>query len=135
MLDSPGVAPEFREMFRSGLDQKRKQIAAMIDNLGDAQLAQMGFLEPGATPAQARALLAEQREEIIEDLISAEVDGNVAAKVDREQEWYQITKTFMPPEGLWSRHPGYEKFRRFREDPGRASLSKKAKKEVSLREI
>lgn len=131
ILNNPDISPEFRDMLQSGIDGKRQQMGAMLDTLDDAQIAQMGFVEPGAGPAQARALLAEQREAIIDFLIDSEVDGNVAAKTDKEQEWYQIMKTFVPPVELWSRHPGYERFRRFRQVKGKGALSKETRKAVS----
>jgi hypothetical protein len=95
----------------------------------DDQLRQFGLIDSGETPVQAREFLVTHREESIDLLYKTHLDGNVSARMDKEQEWYNATKTFMPPAELWSRHPGYEKFRRFQK--GKTKLSKDANVAVS----
>lgn len=129
LLNNPNISPEYRDMLKNSIAAKRQQIGAMLDGMNDAQIRELDFIEPGQTPAQARASLASRREHIIDLLVQSQMDGNLAAKTDKEQEWYQITKTFMPPAELWSRHPGYEKFRQFKQAKG--ALSKDATKAVS----
>jgi hypothetical protein len=101
----------------------------MLDGFTDADMQQFGLIQPGQSPAQARRFLATQREAAIDLMVESQLDGNVTARMDKEQEWYTITKTFMPPVEFWSRHPGYEKFSQFKR--GQTTLSKQVKLAVS----
>lgn len=129
MLNSPNIAPEYREMMKNNLADKRLQVGAMLDTMDDSQMRQIGLIQPGQSPAQARRALATRREEIIDMLMEHKLNGSVQSKMDFEQEWYGITKTFVPPAELWGQHPGWDKYRQFKQ--GKASISEQAAKAVS----
>ena len=128
-LNNPHITPEYRARLQNSIAIKRQRIGEMLDGMNNADLRRAGLIEPGGNPAQARELLAAQREQAIDLMLKSHLDGNVIANMEKEQEWYDITKTFVPPAELWSRHPGYEKFRQFQE--GRAKLSKNMRTSVS----
>lgn len=57
----------------------------MLDGLDDLQVMELGFIEPGQTPAQARVVLASRREYVIDILVESQMDGNVATKTDKSR--------------------------------------------------
>ncbi|KII91875.1 hypothetical protein PLICRDRAFT_157310 [Plicaturopsis crispa FD-325 SS-3] len=127
ILDNPAISPEYRERMKSNRDRQRQQISEYIDTLDDAQMRAMGLIQPGETLAQGRNLLNSRREAVIDVMLKAHLDGNVTAKMDSEQKWYETTKAFLPPSELWSRHPGFDKYLRMR---GGAKLSAALKKKL-----
>jgi hypothetical protein len=129
ILNNPNISPEYRAKLQDSMVAKRQQIGDMLDSMDDSLLRQAGWIEQGQTPAQAREFLTEHREEAIELMLKAQLDGNVTSGMDKEQEWYNTTKTFMPPAELWNRHPGYANFRRFQQ--GKTKLPKEVKTSVS----
>jgi hypothetical protein len=129
ILNNPNISPEYRAILQDSMAAKRQQIGDMLDSMDDSLLRQAGWIEQGQTPAQAREFLTAHREEAIELMLKAKLDGNVTSGMDKEQEWYEITKTFMPPAELWNRHPGYTNFRRFQQ--GKNKLPKETKTSVS----
>jgi len=129
ILNNPNISPEYRAMLQDSMVAKRQQIGDMLDSMDDSLLRQAGWIEQGQSPAQAREFLTAHREEAIELILTAQLDGTVTSGMDKEQEWYNTTKTFMPPAELWNRHPGFANFRRFQQ--GKTKLPKETKTSVS----
>ncbi|KIM72449.1 hypothetical protein PILCRDRAFT_16127, partial [Piloderma croceum F 1598] len=128
ILNNPNISPEYRAMLQDSMVAKRQQIGDMLDSMDDSLLRQAGWIEQGQSPAQAREFLTAHREDAIELMLKAQLDGIVTSGMEKEQEWYNTTKTFMPPAEFWNRHPGYANFRRFQQ--GKTKLPKETKTSI-----
>ncbi|KAH7922618.1 hypothetical protein BV22DRAFT_1070111 [Leucogyrophana mollusca] len=124
ILHGPGISSEYKDMLQSGQDRRRTQAAQALDALSMDQLRQFSLIPAGVSDAEGRKLMAQQREELIDALVTLSMDGTSDAQLHHEVEWYKMTKAFVPPPELWPRHPGFEKYSIFKQP--RQKFSQKA---------
>ncbi|KAF8876861.1 hypothetical protein BD779DRAFT_1677610 [Infundibulicybe gibba] len=108
-LKNPSVSSTFRDTIRHNLDQARKNILDMIASGTPEQLAMTNLTPP---PRSASAAVKREYEEHKKLLVDTMVEQSLSNIGDMgiEKLWYQITKVFMPPRALWSRHPRFESY-------------------------
>lgn len=134
ILNNPNISAEYRNMIQESLEFRRRDVAERVDSMTEEEMRLVGLIDPdenGETRAEAQKFIPERRQRLIDIWVKKEHDGNIAGKMDQEQEWYNTTKVFVPPAELWGRHPGFDKFLRFK--TGDTRLSKQEKKLVSRR--
>jgi hypothetical protein len=100
------ISPEYRARIVENFNAQRDAIAR--DYLEDedliAETSVFGFAPRNASASERKKVLEEKREEILDHLYKAVMDGTMLF----EQNWYQNTKVFVPPPALWDRHPSVQ---------------------------
>ncbi|KAI0357691.1 hypothetical protein OH77DRAFT_1435494 [Trametes cingulata] len=87
--------------------ERRKDFKDQVKRMTDETLVQMPFVPSGSPPAQARAFLDKHMDVVLDVL--EKWDNNCGRRiVGFEEQWYERTKVFLPPQELRSRHPGFE---------------------------
>jgi hypothetical protein len=102
----------------------------MLDNLDTTTLAQLGLVRPNDSSGDAAKAFAQSREEIIDMMFKAQMDGAMEGQMCGEQVFYETFKVFIPPPKLLDRHPGFERCARMDEP-----LSARVKKQVSSPDV
>lgn len=107
LLDNPHISPDYRKAIQASLDNKRKNVAATLDNYTDQQRRELGLITPTArSTKQDREVYAKKREAVIDMMLKLLSTGT--GPMSDEKDWYHQAKVFLPPTNLWSRHPGFE---------------------------
>lgn len=83
---------------------------AAISSMTEPYMRQIGLIHSGETLAHVRNDLPLR---LMWILNQSEANENMAFSMDKEQQWYSVTKAFIPPPELWNRHPGFSEFRQF----------------------
>ncbi|KAI0366567.1 hypothetical protein BV20DRAFT_1002228 [Pilatotrama ljubarskyi] len=96
---------EIQRELRDRFKEQRSSIERMFRGLTDDQVRQLPFMPSGITTREARAFLDANMDDLVNMMHETSVTGRV--RMD-EQEWYKVTKTFLPPTELRRRHPGFQ---------------------------
>jgi hypothetical protein len=107
-LQNTNVSPEYRAQIENCIKKQRDQIGNMLDTLDPARLAQLGIVRPSDSSPEAAKVFTQRREEVIDTMIKAHMDGTMDGQMSGEQTFYETFKVFMPPPELWDRHPRFE---------------------------
>jgi hypothetical protein len=113
LLKDPLASSAHKEGFRIGLQAQRQNMYNLVDNLSDEGMVRGGFVRPGQSLEQARQEVARNRDSIVDSMLENQKNGSWPGR-KREEEWYKITKVFIPPPDLRARHPGFESYESFR---------------------
>ncbi len=105
MLGSGGDGGDFRRQLRDSFTEQRRAIEAMLCGLSNAQLLQMQWLPQGITAREGRAFINSNMEMLVNMMQQMVSTGKVPTN---EQDWYKLTKVFLPPAELRVRHPGFQ---------------------------
>jgi hypothetical protein len=128
ILSISNVAPEYRAKLENTMKEKRNKIGQMLDGLDSAQLSQLGIIQPGESAEEAKKGISKRKEELVDIMLKADLDGTMEGQMDREQTFYELFKVFIPPLELWSRHPGFERVTQ--NNHSEAPASQKVQKQV-----
>lgn len=104
-LSSGGDGGDFRRQLRDSLMEERRQIEAMLRGLSDTRLLSLKWMPEGTSVSEGRAFVESNMEMLVNRMQQMCSTGKVPT---HEQEWYKLTKTFVPPAELRGRHPGFE---------------------------
>ncbi|EIW51999.1 uncharacterized protein TRAVEDRAFT_136302 [Trametes versicolor FP-101664 SS1] len=102
---SGGDGGDFRRQLRDSLMEERRQIEAMLRGLSDTRLLSLKWMPEGTSVSEGRAFVESNMEMLVNRMQQMCSTGKVPT---HEQEWYKLTKTFVPPAELRGRHPGFE---------------------------
>ncbi|EIW52006.1 uncharacterized protein TRAVEDRAFT_53988 [Trametes versicolor FP-101664 SS1] len=105
-LGSGGDGGDFRTQLRDSFTEQRCAIEATLRGLSDAQLLQMQWLPQGMTAREGRAFVNSNMEMLVNMMQQMVSTGKVPTN---EQDWYKLTKVFLPPAELRGRHPSFQK--------------------------
>jgi hypothetical protein len=108
ILGISNVSPEYRAKLENTMKEKRNKISQMLDGLDNKQLLQLGIIQPGESAEEAKKAISKRKEELVDIMFKADLDGTMEGQMGREQTFYELFKVFIPPLELWSRHPGFE---------------------------
>ncbi|KDQ56564.1 hypothetical protein JAAARDRAFT_179150 [Jaapia argillacea MUCL 33604] len=98
---TPGISMDYRA-----------NIAALLDNMTDSDIRQLGLVPAHRPISEARKMLSQNREKMIDMMLKESIGGTPQGGF--EQEWYTLTKCFLPPPEFWTRHPGFDLYRRMK---------------------
>lgn len=104
-LSSGGDGGDFRGQLRDSFNEQRRAIETTLRGLTDAQLLQMQWLPQGITAREGRAFVESNMEMLVNMMQQMVSTGKVPTN---EQDWYKLTKVFLPPKELRGRHPGFQ---------------------------
>jgi hypothetical protein len=67
----------------------------------------------GESPADALRRIRAGREDVIARMLSgAPLPSKFSQDLQREENWYDGTKSFLPPPEFWGRHPGFKTYQK-----------------------
>ncbi len=104
-LGSGGDVGDLPRQLRDSLMEERRRIEASFRGLSDTQLLQLKYMPEGISASEGRAWVESNMEMLVNRMQQMVFTGKVPT---HEQEWYKLTKTFVPPAELRGRHPGFE---------------------------
>ncbi|KAF7985824.1 hypothetical protein HWV62_490 [Athelia sp. TMB] len=129
LLNQPGFSSEYRQATLDHMNSIRRSATEAVNRLTEQEMRGLGLIDPdhnGETLRAAQKFLPNRRQKLIDRWVKSEMDENSFGHLEGEHTWYTSVKVFLPPAELWSRHPGFEKFRDLK--AGDVDLTPKQKK-------
>jgi len=103
-LQIANMSPAYKQAIENNYKELREEIIEYYDNTNPEGL-KIGWARLGDAGAQQ---MKQNREQMIEGMFRMRIDGNGPAKMQDEQLWYEMIGVFIPPQALWTRHPGFK---------------------------
>ena len=104
LANIPGASPQWTQMINERENSQRETIKNAFLNMSDADLMASKLIPPGASPAQARALLRDNMDVLVDEMQKMTRGKTLPTY---EVDWYKVMKVFVPPDELIARHPGF----------------------------